>query len=126
MGKAKAPCLKESTIQEQIVETLSLLAHKNRFMFFSVPNEHEFTGTRGQQIARLNKLKRMGMLPGVADLCIIKGGSAYFLEVKTAIGKPSDNQNIFYEMAVNHGCRYSIVRSLREAMGFLKLWKIIT
>ena len=127
MGKAKSKSqLKESTIQEQIVEAFSLLAHKNKFMFFSVPNERVFTGTKGQQMARLNKLKRMGLLPGVADLIIIKSGEAYFMEVKTATGKPSDNQNIFYRMAVLHGCRYSIVRSLREALGFLKLWKIIT
>jgi len=127
MGKTQPQGqLKESTIQEQIIEAFSLLAHKNNFMFFSVPNERVFTGTKGQQIARLKKLKRMGLMPGVADLCILKGGAAYFLEVKTATGKQSNLQLIFMERAVLAGCRYLVVRSMQEALSALKYWKIIT
>ena len=126
MGKTPAFKLSESTIQENIVEALSRLAVQNQFFFFSVPNERVFTRTKGQQIARLNKLKRMGLLPGCADLVIIKGGGAYFLEVKSATGKPSENQKIFYNTCVVNGARYAIAHSVREALGFLKLWRIIS
>jgi len=125
MGKAKPPSLSESTIQEQIVESMSRFAVQNRFFYFSVPNERISHGTKEQQIARLNKLKRMGMLPGVADLVIVKNGCAYFMEVKSATGKLSPNQRIFYNTAITHGARHCVVHSLREALGYLKLWKII-
>ena len=126
MGKTPAFKLKESTIQENIVEALSRLAVPNKFFFFSVPNERELTGIKQKIIARLKKLLRMGMLPGVYDLVIVKDGRAFFMEVKSASGKLSKNQKLFYNTATLHGSKCCLVRSLREALGFLKLWRIIS
>lgn len=42
-------------------------------------------------------LKHLGVLPGVADFCIIKQGEVNFLEIKTKRGKLSKNQKKFQE-----------------------------
>ena len=115
----------ESDIQIQIVEYLTLLAPSRGFFFFSIPNEAMGAARGKGGLARMAKLKRMGLRPGVADLVIIKAGRAYFLEVKRHDGRISENQMDFKVLAITHGSCYSIAYSFDEAVKILQSWDIV-
>jgi len=112
----------ETLLQIQIVEYLSLIAQKNDFIFFSIPNEGAMTGAGGKlPFALMTTLKKMGMLPGVPDLCIIKNGRAYFMEVKTEKGVLSKQQGIIKLALADRKCLARVVRSLEDVKIFLKI-----
>lgn len=113
--------LSEADIQSQVVEYVSLLAAQCGFIFFACSNE----GTDRANPARLAKLKRMGLRPGVADLVFVKEGRAYFLEMKKPGGKQSDNQIDFQLDCALVGAQYAVAWSFEEAVGILQGWKII-
>jgi hypothetical protein len=123
MGKAK---LTESQIQRQIVSMLSGIARENQFMFFSIPNENLASKQDRKSAAiRMNKLKGMGLVPGASDLVVVHDGKAYFLEVKTPVGKQSENQKNFMLWAEASGSPYAIVRSHMDVIRALKAWGIV-
>lgn len=96
-------------------------------MFFSIPNEGlGHGGDRKKSAIRMNKLKRMGLLPGAADLVVLQYGRAYFLEVKTSTGRLSKNQKLFATASIAHGALYAVVRSIDETAATLKRWGIIS
>jgi hypothetical protein len=116
----------EAIIQSQIVELLSRFARKNKFIFFSVPNEAVLYDALGQRKdALLNHLKKLGMIPGVSDLVIIKNGLAYCLEVKSDKGKQSEKQKIFAGNVLTAGGRYNICNSFNEGVEILRAWGIV-
>lgn len=129
----------ETAIQIQIVETLSILAGEHGFFFFSVPNEgfmesvamktQGFTSggavTRRMFSALMTTLKKMGLTPGVPDLVVTKEGRAYFLEVKTDIGRASKVQEIVHKRLAYCGCKVAVVRSLVDAVETLKEWGVV-
>ena len=113
----------ETLLQIQIVEYLSLIAQKNDFIFFSIPNEGAMTGAGGKMpFALMTTLKKMGMLPGIHDLCIIKNGRAYFIEVKTETGKVKENQQIIINSLYKIGCGIVIVRNIEDVKDALYFW----
>ena len=120
----KQPTIPESDIQTQIVELLSYHARRNRYIFFSVPNEHDLSGA-GNRYAKINKLKKMGLTPGALDLVIIKTGMAFLMEVKSAKGIVSDNQKLFMNGVWRAGAKCSVVRSYEQAAAVLKQWGIL-
>ena len=128
MQKAKPKKLQpqsESTIQENIVELLSRLA-PGRFLFFSIPNAQFISYLpKNVKYKMIAKLKRMGMLPGVADLCVISEGEAFFIEVKTATGKMSENQKLFLKACHDVGAPYALATSAQDVQILLDHWKII-
>ena len=113
--------LSEADIQSQVVEYVSLLAAQCGFIFFTCSNE----GTDRANPARLAKLKRMGLRPGVADLVFVKEGRAYFLEMKKPGGKQSENQIDFQLDCAMVGAQYAVAWSFEEAIKILRFWKII-
>lgn len=118
--------LKEADIQALIVSWLSIHAPQGRgFLFFSVPNEGmgESRGRGG--LARMARLRRMGLRPGVADLVIVKGGRAYFLELKRRAGRQSVNQLEFEADAIHVGAEYAVARSFEEAQNIVISWGIV-
>ena len=121
------PPLSESAIQEQIVDLLSRLATAGRLFFFSVPNERSLDHMpKPKKYARLNKLKRMGMVPGVSDLVVVWRGRAYFLEVKTRRGVMSDAQRHFAITAERCGSRCAVVHDADEVLACLRAWRILS
>lgn len=69
--------------------------------------------------AELNRIPffSTGAAKGRSDLSAIKDGRIYFLEVKTATGKPSAEQlNFITVMRNRYGCIAGIVRSVEEAV----------
>jgi hypothetical protein len=113
--------LKESDIQIQVADWLRLYESARDFIFFSCPNE----GIDRANPARLAKLKRMGLRPGVADIVIIRKGRAYFLELKTEEGVQSERQSAFQADCFYVGAEYAIARSFEEAQKIVKEWKIL-
>jgi hypothetical protein len=98
--------MKESTIQQQICDHLSA---KGLF-HFSIPNEHWNISH-----AQRTLFKKMGMLPGMPDLCVITDwGHIFFLEVKTDEGKVSEQQKIIHEALRERNMFVYVVRSLED------------
>jgi hypothetical protein len=121
----------EQIIQCQIVDYMSYVCRQNNFMYFSVPNEGVM---KAAGLAKVKKaivaammaiMKKMGLIPGVADLVLVKNGRAYFMEVKTEKGRQSKSQTIFERRAGEVGSLYAIVRSLDEAVWTMREWGII-
>jgi len=115
----------EFDIQIQLVQYLTLAAPSRGFLFFSSPNEGMGNARGGGGIARMLKLKSMGLRSGVADLVIVKDGHVYFLELKRRLGKQSANQLIFEADAIRAGADYAVAHSFDEAVNILKAWAII-
>ena len=78
---------------------------------FAVPNG----GHRNIQTAR--SLKAEGVTSGVSDLLLLVPKREYHglcIEVKTPVGRQSDNQKNWQRIIEAQGYRYEIVRSLDE------------
>jgi len=58
----------------------------------------------------------VGVPKGYSDLTAVKDGRVYFLEVKTATGRPSKEQLHFLKTMRGYGCVAEIVRSVEEAV----------
>ncbi len=117
--------MKESVIQESIVNFLSLICRQYGFLFFSVPNESITTGTEGKDFGRAINLKKMGVLPGVSDLVIGCRGKMYCLEVKNEKGKQSDRQKNFEAWCTECGIPYVLVSSVDDVQKTLNGWGIV-
>ncbi len=108
----------ESSIQAQIVSTLSALG----IFLFAVPNEAAGKITP-QKAARL---KAMGLRSGISDLIIIgSDGRAYFMEVKTETGRLSESQKRFQAYCATKGWIYTVVRSVDDAIDFCKKYQLL-
>lgn len=88
---------KESVIQQEIVAYLSSIAQQYNFVFFAVPNEGFMAGAKRnmpaeQRYALSMNLKKMGLTPGIPDLCLLHEGRAYMFEVKRPGEKLTDRQ----------------------------------
>lgn len=86
-------------------------------LLFAVPNG----GSRN--IIEAKNLKAQGVKSGVSDVILLipkKGYSCLCMEFKTAVGKQSDEQIAFQYQAEKAGNKYTIVRSVKEAIDILK------
>jgi len=120
----------ETTLQILIVETLSILAARHKFVFLSVPNEAYQLGMAAKAAttrdhARMMTLKKMGLTPGVSDLIVLHNGRAFCLEVKTGTGRQSAAQVTFQTAVERIGVPYQVVRSVDEAIEMLITWEVI-
>lgn len=106
----------EASLQMTVIEYLRLLAPKNT-IYFSIPNERKCSEVMGAQ------LKRMGLLPGVADLCIIVPGKApCFLELKARGEEQSEDQGAFEALCDRHGAPYGLADNINDALAILRAW----
>lgn len=105
----------ENKIQQEIVmyfrNTYCLAHHEPRAMIFSVPNEGGGAASA--------KLIQTGLLPGCADLVVIRNSwhganRIDFFEVKSETGIQSPNQKRFEAHAKQMEIPYHIVRSLSD------------
>lgn len=120
----------ESPIQTAICSYLKL--QYPRALIFSVPNElaSKVGGgvkTQAERARRQNmtrntqaKAKAMGMLPGMADLCMLHDGQFYAFEVKHGKNKQQPNQ-VDAERSVDiNGGRYFVVRSIDDVQDAMR------
>jgi hypothetical protein len=108
----------EDRIQISILDYLEAVAP--HVLFFAVPNE----GKRSYMVARRHKL--LGMVAGVPDLVLTYEGRAYFLEVKSAVGRLRPAQKLFIEAAHKAGAKCAVVRSIEDVRAALGAWGIPT
>jgi hypothetical protein len=123
--------MKESTIQQQTIEYLSMVSRQYNFMFFSVPNESLMTVLVAFKVPKntchriVTFFKKMGMLPGVSDLVIIQDGKVYFIEMKNENGKQGDSQILFEQRCIDVNAPYAICRSVEEVQMMLRAWGVV-
>ena len=82
----------EKILHKQLVKLLRIYQNSVDFIFFHVKND---VGARRGNF--FFDLKHLGVLPGVADFCIVKAGKTIFFEIKTKKGRLSPNQKVFLE-----------------------------
>lgn len=82
-------------------------AYPNLLIFHVPSGEH-------RNIVTAMKLKRMGVVPGVADFLMFIPGCSIAIELKDESGKQSGSQKIFQKKWETCGNRYRIARSLKE------------
>ena len=123
--------MKESAIQQNTIEYLSLMANIHNFIFFAPMNEGFmmimviFKISKSARMRIFNFLRKMGLLPGVADLQIIKDGKSYFIELKTDTGELSNSQIIFRDACNRTHTPYVVCRSVDDVRGQLVSWGVV-
>lgn len=69
------------------------------------------------------KLQAMGVLPGVADICLVlANGRAAFIEIKNRAGRQMPEQKHFERLVVASGALYAICRSHEDIERTLTAW----
>jgi hypothetical protein len=115
----------EADLQIQVADLLRIHQKRQRFIFWSTPNELLGSARTKGGLGRMARFKRMGLRSGVSDLIIIRFGGAFLLELKTEGGKQSENQKSFQRDAIDAGASYAVAHNLDEAIDALKIWGII-
>jgi len=103
----------EDALQIQLVAVIKQYLRPD-VLFWHTPNG----GKRDKRTAQL--MKRMGVLPGVADLIFIQPGPKVdFLELKVDGGRMSGDQERFMEAAQRSDCSYHCATGFYEAIAVL-------
>ena len=105
----------EDKIQFSVLELLRWAANEDT-IFFAVPNGLP------AKARTVHRFKKLGLRPGVADLCIVVRSLAHFMEIKTPEGRQSIQQKAFALQCEVAGVPYRIARSLDEAKVILQSW----
>lgn len=113
--KMKRP---EAALQRTVVEHLRFTGVPG-MIYFSIANEGKRSVVMGAE------LKRMGLRPGAADLCVIVASKTSFLELKSAKGKQSPDQKDFEADAIAAGCNYVVANNIGDALAALQSWGAI-
>jgi hypothetical protein len=119
--------MKESDLQQQICSYLST----NGVFYFAPLNEtammllKKFRVPESTGYKIMSFLKKMGMVPGMPDIIILKNLTAYFLELKANNNVLSVQQQIIHRKIYNDGYQVATVYSFDEAIGYFKAWNII-
>ena len=110
---------KEAKIQQEIYQWFNnnycLSNHNPRCYIFSVPNE-------SANIKEAMYKKSIGLRKGVSDLIILLPSKTIFVEVKTDIGRQSEEQKNFEKIVNDLGFDYILVRSLEEFIQKISLY----
>lgn len=101
----------EAKIQQEIIiyfrNNYCLKFNKPRYCIFSIPNE-------GEGKKEMMFKKSIGLLSGASDLIVLMPNRCIFVEVKTRIGRQSDNQKEFETRVKDLGFEYYLIRSLED------------
>lgn len=109
----------EYDLQKAVCQYLALAGVKG-IIYFAVPN-----GLVSDPVS-VARMKAIGLRPGVADLCIIKpGGRAYFLELKSPKGRPTDLQWEFAQDCTDAGCEWEFASNIDDALLTLRDWGLL-
>jgi hypothetical protein len=74
-----------------------------------------------------SRLKWLGLLPGIPDICIIdRLGAVFFIEVKTPIGTVSPAQQQVMDRLISLSAPCAVVRSAAELPALFDRWGIAT
>lgn len=117
-GPRKHP---EEDIQRTLVQWLLL---QRGLLFWATPNHFYLQGQEGKIAGYIAKQKKLGMVNGAPDLTIIgrnRHGDTFvcMAEVKSPVGRLSEEQATFLDRADGLGCFTSVVRSLEDMQKLL-------
>lgn len=104
----------EASLQEACVTWFNLQYPEYNGLLLHVPN-----GGSRKYKREGEKLKRQGVVPGVADLLLLlprKGFGCLCVEMKYGRGKQSDRQREWEEKVSRYGNLYAVCRSIEEFM----------
>jgi len=98
-----------------------------RFLKVAAPDLTVYHAANGgyRNPREAKKLKDMGVLPGVADLCfILPGGLAAFIELKVGKNPQTQTQKDFAVDVIAKGAAYAVCRSLEAVEETLRTWGV--
>jgi hypothetical protein len=114
--KAAAVQPSEHQLQAALCKYLAVAAVADVY-WFAIPNgdlRHVRVGAR---------LKAQGVKPGVPDICVMMpAGRTKWLELKTAKGRQSPEQQGFEARCQRLGHSYALAHSFDEAVASLREW----
>ena len=117
---ARARRRPEDDLQKCVCQYLDILQHQGRLRYFAVPNG----GKRSKIESAI--MKGLGTKSGVPDLVILpKHGNAMFVELKSADGTTTDNQEAWIGWLTASGYAVAVCRSLEEVIEFLTRKQVI-
>jgi len=108
----------EASLQITVCQHLRLTGAAN-MIWFHPCNEGKRSEAAGAH------LKRMGMLPGVADLVIVLPGRTCFLELKARGEGQSPEQIAFEALCRDLGFAYAVADNIDAALAILRSWGAI-
>jgi len=110
----------EDAVQSAVVQHLKLRARPG-VVFHSVPNEGKRSGREA------DRLKKMGLTPGVNDLVILlpPDGRYAGLELKDRKnGRHTEEQKCFGDAVIAAGGLYAVAWDIDEALDILTEWGV--
>jgi hypothetical protein len=108
----------EEIIHKTVVLHLLARAYPDVF-FWHTPNGGK------RHIAEAAKFKAMGVVAGIPDILILKGGRLYALELKAPGGRLSPAQRLVGPRMEKCGATISVAKSIDEALVTLEYWGIL-
>lgn len=106
----------EFSLQTFAVDLLRLGAAP-KVIWFHCPNGEARSPRTGA------RLKRMGVRPGVPDLCfVLPGGQSAFLELKSGSGHLTQAQRQFRDAAADAGAKYAVANNPDGVTTVLREW----
>lgn len=109
----------ESLLKNQIFHYLSL---QPEFFGFYVTQGGVYDEKRGI----FRNRRGAGMRLGVSDIIGVFNGTAVALEIKTKTGVVSEHQKRFMEQFIAHGGLAAVLRSVDEAVDWVKAIRIVS
>ena len=113
MTRRKTP---EADAQRAIVQALRFVLPRGAIVHHAV---NEVTAGDRRAKTRQAILVGMGVHAGFADLIVLSGGRALFLEVKSKTGRLSPAQEDFRAAVQAQGFAWALVRSVEDALAAL-------
>jgi hypothetical protein len=107
------PTLTEYELHKAVVKYLNICGRPD-ILWFHPENARKCTPRQGAM------RKAIGVKAGVPDFVLIIDGDPVFLELKSAKGKLSKEQQVFRDKAWKSGCRHCTAFGLNEAIAWLE------
>jgi VRR-NUC domain-containing protein len=108
----------EQQIHRAIIRHLEARAAPNVF-WFHIPNG----GSRRPVEAKI--FRSLGVVPGTPDLCFVKEGRAYFLELKAPGGRLSETQEGVLVALREAGAIATHSHGIDQALQILERWQVL-
>lgn len=109
--------MQQSEHQEQVAVVQWFRIAHPKLIMFAIPN----AAKRSPQLA--NYMKAEGMLPGVSDLFLLKANKTHhglFIEMKSAKGKLTEQQEYFIEQAMAQDYATAVCFSFEQAQATIE------
>lgn len=108
----------EACLHVTVAEHLRLAATPGTW-FLHIANEGKRTPAEGAH------LKRLGMMPGAADLMIVSPAGVFWLELKAKGQKPTPEQFVFGELVIGSGHEWAWADNIGDALTQLRRWSLL-